>query len=117
MAVKSGKNQMRIISRMPRLICAGICILILSGCASYKPHAVDEVPFRERSQTQYEGNVRVTAAVPSAKESSKIFGVHIYRRGVQPIWLEIENNDEEPVWFLPIGLDSNYFTPIHFIYL
>ncbi len=110
MAVKSRNNQKRMTSRIPRLIRAGICILILSGCASYKPYAVDEVPFRERSQTQYEGNVRVTAAVPSAKESRKIFGVHIYRSGVQPIWLDIENNDEEPVWFLPVGLDPDYFS-------
>ncbi|MBW2193629.1 MAG: LssY C-terminal domain-containing protein [Deltaproteobacteria bacterium] len=108
---------------MPKLILTGICVLILIGCASYKPHAVDEVPFRERSQTQYEGNVRVTAAVPSANESRKIFGVHIYGRGVQPIWLEIENNDEEPVWFLPMGLDPDYFSPLeaayanHFTYL
>jgi len=122
MFVKSRKNHMCIISNIQRFILAGICILILSGCASYKPYAVDEVPFRERSQTKYQGNVRVIAAVPSAKESRKIFGVHIYRRGVQPIWLEIENNDEEPVWFLPMGLDPDYFSPIeaafknHFTY-
>ena len=46
MVVKSRKNHTRIISRMPRLIRAAICILILTGCASYKPYAVDEVPFR-----------------------------------------------------------------------
>ena len=123
MVVTSRKNNMCIISSIPRFIRAGICILILTGCASYKPYAVDEVPFRARSQTKYEGNVRVTAAVPSAKESRKIFGVHIYRRGVQPIWLEIENNDEEPVRFLPMGLDPDYFSATeaafrnHFKYL
>ena len=114
---------MHIILIIPRLIRVGICILILTGCASFKPYPVDEVPFRVRSQTKYEGNVRITAAVPSAKESRKIFGVHTYRRGVQPIWLEIENNDEEPIWFLPMGLDPDYFTAIeaayrnHFTYL
>lgn len=123
MVVTSRLNHMRLISSMPKLICAGICILILTGCASYKPYAVDEVPFRERSQSKYEGNVRVSAAVPSAKESRKIFGVHIYRRGIQPIWLEIENNDEEPIWFLPMGLDPEYFSAMeaafrnHFTYL
>jgi hypothetical protein len=123
MDAQSRKNHTHIISRVPLLIRVGIFVLILSGCASYKPYAIDEVSFRERSQTKYQGNVRVTAAVPSAKESRKIFGVHIYRRGVQPIWLEIENNDKEPVWFLPMGLDPDYFSPIeaafknHFTYL
>ncbi|MDH3723305.1 MAG: LssY C-terminal domain-containing protein [Desulfobacteraceae bacterium] len=123
MVVKSRKNHMCIISRMSGLVLICICILILTGCAPYKPYAVDEVPFRVRSQTKSEGNVRVTAAVPSAKESRKIFGVHIYKRGVQPIWLEIENNNEEPVWFLPMGLDPDYFSPIeaafknHFPYI
>jgi hypothetical protein len=123
MDAQSRKNHTHIISRVPLLIRVGIFVLILSGCASYKPYAIDEVSFRERSQTKYQGNVSVTAAVPSAKESRKIFGVHIYRRGVQPIWLEIENNDKEPVWFLPMGLDPDYFSPIeaafknHFTYL
>ena len=114
---------MHTISRLPRLFRMAVCMLILTGCASYKPYVVDEVPFRERSQTKHQGNVRITAAVPSAKESRKIFGVHLYMRGVQPIWLEIENNDEKPVWFLPMGLDSDYFSPIeaafknHFPYM
>ena len=114
---------MRIISHMKTFIFSGICILILTGCASYKPYAIDEFPFKERAQTKYEGNVRVTAAVPSAKESRKIFGVHTYNRGVQPIWLEIENNDEGPVFFFPMGLDPDYFSPIeaafknHFPYI
>jgi hypothetical protein len=109
--------------RTPRLIFMVICILVFYGCTSFKPRPLDEVPFRERAQTQHEGNIRITAAVPSAEESRKLFGVHIYKRGVQPIWLEIENNDKEPVRFLPVGLDPNYYSALeaafvnHFNYL
>ena len=109
--------------RTPRLIFMVICILVFYGCTSFKPHPLDEVPFRERAQTQHEGNIRITAAVPSAEESRKLFGVHIYKRGVQPIWLEIENNEKEPVRFLPVGLDPNYYSALeaafvnHFTYL
>jgi len=35
--------------------------LILSSCASYHPVAVDEVSFKQHSQTQIDGNVKVTA--------------------------------------------------------
>ena len=95
----------------------GIFILFVSGCATFNPRLEEEGAFRERAQTKVEGNVRVTAAVPSAEESKRLFGVDIYKRGVQPIWLEIENKDEEPVYFLPIGLDPNYFSPIEAAYV
>ncbi|MGD9033908.1 MAG: hypothetical protein PVH02_14650, partial [Desulfobacteraceae bacterium] len=94
-----------------------IFILSVSGCATFNPRPEEEVAFRERAQTKVEGNVQVTAAVPSAEESKRLFGVDMYKRGVQPIWLEIENKDEEPVYFLPIGLDPNYFSPIEAAYV
>ncbi len=99
------------------MILPGIFILSVSGCAKFNPRPIEEVPFLERAQTQDKGNVRVTAAVPSAEESKRLFGVHTYKRGVQPIWLEIENKDEEPVYFLPIGLDPNYYSPIEAAYV
>jgi hypothetical protein len=92
-------------------------MLSVSGCATFNPRPEQEIAFLERAQTQEEGNVRVTAAVPSAQESKRLFGVDIYSRGVQPIWLEIENKSEEPVYFLPIGLDPNYFSPIEAAYV
>jgi len=61
---------------------------------------------------QYEGNIRITAAVPSAKESKRLFDVNLYSDGIQPIWLEIENNDEDSVWILPVGIDPQYYSPI-----
>ncbi|MBW1998670.1 MAG: LssY C-terminal domain-containing protein [Deltaproteobacteria bacterium] len=99
-------------SNMALLAVLMICSLAVVGCATFKPRPMEQVPFRERAQTKYENNARVMAAVPSAKESKMLFGVHIYKRGVQPIWLEIENRDEDLLYFLPIGLDPNYFSPI-----
>jgi len=87
-----------------------ILLLAVVGCATTKPQPDSEVPFRERSQTQTERDVRVTAAVPSAEESRKLFGVEMYKKGVQPVWFEIENQTQEPVWFLPAGVDPDYYT-------
>ena len=92
-------------------------VLTLFGCASFNPRTVDEVPFRERAQTQYEGNVRVTAAVLSPEETEALFDLPLYRKGIQPIWLEIKNNDEEPVWFPRVSLDRNYFAPFEIAYM
>ncbi len=76
------------------------------------PRPIEKVPFHERALTQYEDNIRITAAVPSARESKRLFDVNLYGDGIQPIWLEIENNDEEPVWILPVGIDPQYYSPI-----
>jgi hypothetical protein len=78
---------------------------------------MEKVPFLERAEKQYEGNVWVKAAVPSARESIALFDAPLYKRGIQPIWLEIENRDEDPVWFLPVGLDPDYFTSFEASYV
>jgi hypothetical protein len=96
---------------LERVVLSALLVLCFAGCTTFNPRPVEQVPFLERAQTKTEGNVSVTAAVPSAAESKQLFGVASYKRDVQPIWLEIENNDEEAVFFLPIGLDPAYFSP------
>jgi hypothetical protein len=61
--------------------------------------------------------VRVTAAVPSAEESKALFGVPLYKKGIQPVWLEIENHDEKALWFLPASVDRDYFAPLEVAYV
>ena len=73
-----------------------LCLTIYS-CATFNPRPIEEVPFRDRAETQYKDNVRVTASVLSAEESQSLFDLPLYDQGIQPIWLEIENNDEKNV--------------------
>jgi hypothetical protein len=94
-----------------------VCSLSTFSCATFTPRPLHEVPFRERSQTQEKENIRVTAAVLSADECEVVFGLPLYRKGIQPVWLEIENNDEEEVWFLPVGLDPDFFSPLEVAYM
>ena len=103
--------------QMQWLTFSAICILTVCGCATFNPRPMDEVPFRERAQTQVEGGIRVTAAVLSAEESKEIFSVPLYKRGIQPVWLEIENTEKEPVFFLPVSLDPDYFAPLEVAYM
>lgn len=90
-----------------------LSLLLTVGCShTFQPSPIDEVPFRDRAQTQTLGTVRVTVAVPSAAESRALFATDLYKKGIQPIWLEIENLGEEDLTFLPVGTDSGYFTPL-----
>jgi hypothetical protein len=94
-----------------------LCSVATFSCATFNPRPIGEVPFRERAQTQCENNVCVTAVVLSAEESEAVFGLPLYRKGIQPVWLEIQNNDEERVWFPPAGLDPDYFAPLEVAYM
>jgi hypothetical protein len=111
-------GMMTLMYRVPGRVAVGLslsaCLIIfvVAGCASFNPVPLDSVPFLERSQTQQGENVVVTAAVLSAQESAQVFGVKLYKEGIQPVWLEIENNDAEPLLFLPVGLDPEYFASL-----
>jgi hypothetical protein len=99
------------------LVLLTICVLLSYGCATFNPRPIEEVPFRERAQTKSGGNVRVTAVVLSAEETKEVFDLDLYKRGIQPIWLEIENNDEGRIWFPPAGTDPDYFAPLEVAYI
>ena len=92
---------------------AVLLVASLAGCASgfdFKP--VESVPFRERAVTQVKDGVRVTAAVPDKKETQELFGLSLYRKRVQPVWIEVENMTDRPVGFLPFSVDADYHTPL-----
>ena len=86
-------------------ITAGACT------TGFDPKPVDSVPFRDRAVTQIDAGLRVTTAVPSASETRELFGISLYRKGMQPVWLEIENETNDWISFLPVGVDSDYHSP------
>lgn len=89
-------------------------LLLPIACAT-PPSSPDQIPegdYRERIQVQEDRRVRVSAAVPSASESQSIFGKPLYKKGIQPVWLKIENNSDVFITFLPVGLDPQYFSPL-----
>jgi hypothetical protein len=91
--------------------------MLMSGCGSFHPRPMSEVPFMERTVSQEKGKVRVTVAVPTAEESTQLFGVPLATKGIQPVWLRIENHDTVPYWLLPISLDPDYFSALEVAYL
>jgi hypothetical protein len=96
-------------------MCVAAALLLggLAGCASsFDLKPVESVPFRERAVTQTEDGVRVTAAVPDKKETRELFGLSLYKKRVQPVWIEIENMTDRPVGFLPFSVDADYHTPL-----
>ena len=89
-----------------------IILAAAAGCGgSYSPKPPEEVSFLDRAETQSRNGVTVTVAVLSREESEEVFGVDLAANGVQPVWLDIENNTGKPYFFMPIALDPDYFSP------
>jgi len=100
------------IGAISKLYLSSVLALILGGCASQpsqdETHLLD---YRSRAQTQSEDGVRVSTSVLSANESLGVYGVPLAEHGVQPVWIEVENNDDATYWLLFPGLDPDFFLP------
>ena len=101
--------------RRVRSVVVGFVLAVTMGCATistYPPVSLDEAPFLERAVTESEGDITVTVAVPSPDEARDLFGFKIDKKGIQPIWLEIENRSDREHWFFMRNLDPDYFSPL-----
>lgn len=87
-----------------------ILSLAFSGCARYRPHTTDRTSFMERAQTQTRNNLTVTLTVLSNKEAKKFFGTALSKRGIQPLWLEIDNRSHDTYFLIPRNIDPNYYS-------
>lgn len=89
------------------------CILLqltLAGCASVSTeYETEKLDYKSRAVTRSDGPVLASASVLSADESREIYGVPLAKKGIQPVWIEIENGDDDAYWLLSPGLDPNFF--------
>ncbi len=116
----SVENNRRIVV-LPKSMCT-LAVCILSGvvfwaCATFNPQPLNEQPFRKKAISQTENGVRVSAAVLGSIETETVFGLQLYKNGIQPIWLEIENRTPYRMWFPQVSVDRNYFSPLEVAYM
>ena len=88
-----------------------LSILLIGGCASYSPPKEFSSAFISRAETQSAGDVRVSAVVLSGEESEEVFGTSLAKHKIQPIWLEIENREDQSYVLMLLSIDRNYFSP------
>ena len=82
----------------------------LGSCASLVPQPpTTRLDYKGRAVTRTEGGLRVSTAVLSADESAAVYGVPLAKRGIQPVWIEVENREKQAYYLLSPGLDPNFF--------
>jgi hypothetical protein len=84
--------------------------LFLMGCAALPPQT-ESLDYRARAETQSDGRLRVTAAVLSPQETHESFSLPLAAKGIQPIWLEIDNQEDKELYLMLLSLDPEYYSP------
>jgi len=85
--------------------------MVMQACATAKPLPVDPLAYRNRTESSVNEDVTVTVAVPTISEAQAIYSVELSSKHIQPVWVEVKNDSADTYWFLPLGLDPEYFSP------
>ena len=85
---------------------------LVSGCASFNPHPVEEVGFERRAQTKTAGNIEVSVVALTEHESRAAMGVDVASKGIQPVWLKVTNREDIGFAIPPMAIDHDYFSPM-----
>ena len=93
-------------------------LALLSACASrpYQPVDVNSAAFLQRALTQQQDGIVVSAAVPTAEETLALTGLDLYKQGIQPVWITLENQSGDYARVITWSIDSDYFSPIEVAY-
>jgi hypothetical protein len=90
---------------------------LIIGCettrvaSTFDPTSINEVEFRDRSESKYDDEVRVTVAVPTADEIRALFSANLHLREIQPVWVKVENHSDRAYYLISAATDPNYFSP------
>jgi hypothetical protein len=81
---------------------------MLAAAACATGPAAPSAAYLERAQSRTVGGVRVSAAALSTEESKAAYGAPLGDRGLQPVWVEIENREDVSYWVMFPGFDPNF---------
>jgi len=78
------------------------------SAASLAQESPGVAAYVSRARSAAQGNVRVSAAALSAEESDAVYGAPLADESIQPVWVEVENNEDVPYWLMYAGLDPDF---------
>jgi len=85
-------------------------MLYVQGCATTPRPPADPSAYKNRTKTITNGDVTCTVAVPTIAEAQATYGAPLAKQNIQPVWVEVTNNGSDTYWFLPSGMDPEYFS-------
>jgi hypothetical protein len=73
---------------------------------------MDDVGFKQRAESQTKDDVTASVVVLTAEEAKAVFDCKLYKKKIQPVWLEITNHTDDEMLFMPRSVDPEYFAPL-----
>ena len=89
-----------------------LSLMLTTGCATLPgqpPHTVD---LSDQAQMSEFDGVVIRAQVLRDEQAHELFGVRLGVHGIQAVWLQIQNDTDGMLHYLPVTTDSDYFSPL-----
>lgn len=95
---------------MNRIVTRVFAAVVIAGCAAPPPPPPSAtLDYKSRALSRTDGGLRVSAAVLSNEESADVYRVPLERLQMQPVWIEVTNNDDRGYYLMSSGLDPGFF--------
>ena len=88
-----------------------VVLISLAGCGPNRPDVSGLKDFTNRALVQHKDGVTVWTSVLTDEECRRYFGASTADVEVQPVWIQIKNDNDQPLRYLPILTDPEYFAP------
>ncbi len=95
-----------------RIVALAAVLTFVVGCRTFNPTPMDQVGFKQRAETLSKDGITASVVVLTAEEARATFDCKLNKKKIQPVWLEITNDTDEEMLFLPRSIDSEYFAPL-----
>ena len=90
---------------------AALLVVTMAESFRFAPDPSADSVFIARAQHVSAPGLNVSISALGPEESRRSFGASLATYGIQPIWLAIENDTDEEMFFHPIATDQDYFSP------
>jgi LssY C-terminus len=84
----------------------------IPGFARFNPRPLREMGFEQRAQPKTDGGVQVSVVALGEDEARAAMGVDLAQRGIQPVWVKVENRESIGFVVPPLVIDHEYFSPM-----
>lgn len=98
------------------LILAGVVIAAILRSETFAPEPAADQSFISRAESQTAAGLKVSVSALGPEESRRSFGEDLARYNIQPVWLSIENDTDETLFYLPVATDPAYYSPYEVAY-